>query len=284
MTEIAISVAAKVAEYLVAPIARPFGYLWNHKSNFENLKNEVKKLEGRRDYVRHSVEDARRNGEEIEKHVESWLDNVKNTIDEVSELINGDDHHLKQQADMKCFKGFSCTNLKKLYQHSQKAARLKAGVAGVREEAGKFEKVSYRTIPEETWIESSNNYKAFEARKYILKNIIDALSNPDIDRVGIYGMGGIGKTTLAKEFVRQSKQDELFGEIAFVQVSQTLDIKKIQEEIANKLSLEFCEKTDSGRARRLCDRLKKEEKILLVLDKIWGSLDFEKVGIPFESN
>ncbi|KAK2637738.1 hypothetical protein Ddye_025533 [Dipteronia dyeriana] len=177
MTEIAISVAAKVAEYLVAPIARPFSYLWNHKSNFENLKNEVKKLEVRRDSVQHSVEDARRNGEEIEKHVESWLDNVKNTIDEASELINGDDHHQQQQADMKCFKGFSCINLKKRYQHSQKAARLKAGVAGVREEAGEFEKVSYRTIPEETWIESSNNYEAFEERNNLLTNEMDSQHN-----------------------------------------------------------------------------------------------------------
>ncbi|TXG65880.1 hypothetical protein EZV62_007155 [Acer yangbiense] len=244
----AIFVAAKVAEYLVAPIARLFGYLWNHKNNFENLKNEVKKVEGRRDSVQHSVEDARRNGEEIQNIVKSWLDSVKNTIDEASELINGDDHHQQQQADMKCFKG-SCTNLKKRYQHSQKAARLKAGVAGVRKEAGKFKKVSYLTIPEETWMESSNNNNTFEARKYILKNIIDALSNHDVDWVGIYGMGGVGKTTLAKEVVRQSKQDKLFGEIVFLEVYQTPDIKKIQEEIADRLGLEFYEKTDSGRAR-----------------------------------
>ncbi|KAL5783736.1 hypothetical protein ACOSP7_008765 [Xanthoceras sorbifolium] len=89
MADIAISVAAKVAEYLVAPISRPFSYLWNYKSNLENLKNEVKKLEGTRDSVQHSVEDASRNGKEIEKHVQSWLDSVNNiTIRPRSSLVS----------------------------------------------------------------------------------------------------------------------------------------------------------------------------------------------------
>ncbi|KAK3200589.1 hypothetical protein Dsin_024004 [Dipteronia sinensis] len=141
---------------------------------------------------------------------------------------------------MNRFKGFLDTNLKNRYRHSEKVARFKAGVVGIEEEAGKFEKVLYRTIPEETWIKSSNGYEAFKERKYISKNIIDSLSNPDVKMVGIYGMGGIGKTTLTKEVMRQAKQDELFGELVFVEVSQTPDIKKIQEEIANKLGLEFC--------------------------------------------
>ncbi|KAL5767222.1 hypothetical protein ACOSQ2_014005 [Xanthoceras sorbifolium] len=100
MAEICISVAAKVAEYLVASIARPSSYLWNYRSNLENLKNEVKKLEGTRDSVQHSVEDARRKGEEIENHVQSWLDSVNNIIDEASKVIQEDDdhHHHHQQA------------------------------------------------------------------------------------------------------------------------------------------------------------------------------------------
>ena len=135
-------------------------------------------------------------------------------------------------------------------------------------------------------MESGNNYNAFEARKYILKNIIDALSNPDVDRVGIYGMGGVDKTTLAKEVVRQSKQDELFGEIVFLEVSQTPDIKNIKI-FKKKLQISWVWNFVKRRTldeQGLCDRLKKEEKILLVLDNIRRSLDFEMVGIPFESN
>ncbi|XP_059598675.1 disease resistance protein At4g27190-like [Vitis vinifera] len=44
MAEIAIAIAAKVVEYLVAPIGRPFGYLFNYCSNIDNLVHQVEKL------------------------------------------------------------------------------------------------------------------------------------------------------------------------------------------------------------------------------------------------
>ncbi|KAL5786664.1 hypothetical protein ACOSQ2_009056 [Xanthoceras sorbifolium] len=293
MADIAISVAAKVAEYLVGPITRPFSYLWNYKSNLENLKNEVKKLEGTRDSVQHSVEDARRNGEEIEKHVQSWLDSVNNIIDKASKLISvnniideaskviEDDDH--QQANTRRCKGFACPNLVNRYQRSKKAAKLKV-VVGLEHEAGKFQKVSYRTIPEQTCLQPIKGHQDFESRNSILKDINEALSISDINVVGIYGMGGVGKTMLAKQVAIRAKRDMLFDKIVLVEVSKQLDIKNIQGAIADNLGLQFKEETVPGRANRLYDRLKNEEKILLILDNIWESIDFEKVGIPFEND
>ncbi|KAL5768153.1 hypothetical protein ACOSQ2_014936 [Xanthoceras sorbifolium] len=103
MADIAISVAGKIAEYLVDPIPLTFRYMWNYKSYLENLENEVKTLDGTRNGVQHSVEDARRKGEEIESHVQGWLDRVKNIIRETSELVNEDNH---QQANLQCSRGF----------------------------------------------------------------------------------------------------------------------------------------------------------------------------------
>ncbi|KAK9195019.1 hypothetical protein WN943_003136 [Citrus x changshan-huyou] len=94
-------------------------------------------------------------------------------------------------------------------------------------------------------------------------------------------MGGIGKTTLVKEVARQAREDKLFDRVAFSEVSQTLDIKKIQQEIAENLGLVLQEETESRRASRLYERLKKEEKILIILDNIWKCVDLEAVGIPF---
>ncbi|TXG65722.1 hypothetical protein EZV62_006997 [Acer yangbiense] len=242
MVEIALSVAAKVVEYLVGPIARPFSYIWNYKTNFDNLKTEVRKLEGQIDTVQHSVDEARRNGEQIEQHVSDWLDRVKTMTDEASE-VNGE----SERADMKCFKGL-CPNPKKRYQHSRKAVKKTEAVAGLYDE-GSFPTVSFRTIPEETWIPSYKGYIVFESRMSTLKNILDALSNPDVN---------------------------------MVEVAVKQDIKEIQKEIADKLGLTFTsEESVSGRASRLQQRLKQEEKVLIVLDNIWDKLDLELVGIPF---
>ncbi|KAK2633598.1 hypothetical protein Ddye_028435 [Dipteronia dyeriana] len=274
MAEIAVSVAAKVAEYMVGPIARPFSYIWNYKTNFDNLKTEERKLQDRTQTVPHSIDEARRNGEQIEQHVNDWMDRVKTMTDEVSEVIKEN-----EGANMKCFKGL-CPNPKKRYQHSRNAVKKAKAVARLYE-AGNFQAVSFRTIPEETWIRSYKGYMVFESRMSTLKNILDALSNPDVSMVGIYGAGGIGKTTLAREIAGQAEDKKLFQVVAFVAVAVKPDIKGIQQEIADKLGLTFREESASGRARRLQERLKQEEKILLVFDNIWERLNLEDVGIPF---
>ncbi|KAK9230141.1 hypothetical protein WN944_023108 [Citrus x changshan-huyou] len=63
-------------------------------------------------------------------------------------------------------------------------------------------------------------------------------------------------------------EDKLFDIVVFSEVSQTPDIKKIQQEI------------ESRRASRIFERLRNEKKILVVLDNIWKHLDLETVGIP----
>ncbi|KAK1569173.1 hypothetical protein Q3G72_033429 [Acer saccharum] len=251
MVEIAIAVAGKIAEYMVAPIARPFRYLWNYKSNLENLKTEVEKLEARRGTVERLI----KVGEEPLPHVKNWQERGNRIIVEASEVAEDN----LEQAYVQCCKGFSCPNLMKRYQLSKKAAgKLKTDVVGLEQEAAQFEEVSSHTTPEEIWLRSSEGYEAFESRTFVLRNIIDALCNPDINMVGIYGMGGMGKTTLAKKVARQAKQGNLFDVIIFVEVSKTPVIKNIQQEIGEKFCMKFHEKTDNGRARALYDHLKRE--------------------------
>ena len=114
-----------------------------------------------------------------------------------------------------------------------------------------------------------------------LKDILDALNNPDVNMIGIYGPGGIGKTTIAKEIGKHAEDKKLFNVVAFAEVAVKPDIKYIQQEIAEKLGLTFRDENPSGRARHLQQRLKQEEKVLFVLDNIWERLNLEDVGIPF---
>ncbi|KAK1582139.1 hypothetical protein Q3G72_012181 [Acer saccharum] len=244
MVEIVISVAAKIAEYLVAPVGRPFRYLWNYKTNLENLKNEVEKLEAKRDTVQLSIKP----GEDPMPDVKLWQERANRIIVEIPKVVEDN----PEQANIQCFKGFSCPNLMKRYQRSKKAAKKLKDVLVLEQEAAPFlREVAYPTIPEQTTLQPSKGYVAFESRKSILKDIIDALRDPDVNIVGIYGMGGIGKTALAREVASEAQQHNLFDKRVFVEVSESQDFQIIQGVIADNLGLHFNEESVPGRANRL---------------------------------
>ncbi|KAK9218757.1 hypothetical protein WN943_007394 [Citrus x changshan-huyou] len=162
---------------------------------------------------------------------------------------------------------------------SKEAVRQLDAIVKLRED-GRFERISHSIIPEDTLLMSNKGYEAFKSRISTLNDILGALRNPDISMLGICGMGGIGKTMLAKEVARKAKNNKLFDLVVFSEMSQSPDIRKIQGEIADKLGLTFREESESGRARSLFSRLKKKKRILVILDNIWEHLDLQVVGIP----
>ncbi|KAH9754247.1 AAA domain-containing protein [Citrus sinensis] len=275
MADIILSVIVEAAKCLAPPIYRQMSYLRKSKytSNLQNLKTEVGNLEAERVSKQREVDEAKRRGEEIEKYVEKWLASVNGVIDEAEKFTGVD-----ARANKRCFKGL-CPNLKIRRRLSKEAERQKEAIVKVRE-AGRFDRISYNIIPDDSLLLSNKDYEAFESRMSTLNGILDALKNPDVNMLGIYGMGGIGKTTLAKEVARKAENEKLFDQVIFVEVSQIQDIRKIQGEFADKLGLTLHEETESGRARSLCNRLKKEKRILVILDNIWENLDFQAVGIP----
>ena len=105
MEEIVVTIAAKVAEYLVAPIGRSFGYLFNYRSNIDDLRQQVEKPGDARARWERSVDEAIRNGDEIEADVDKWLLRVSGFMEEAGKFFE-----LEKKANQSCFNG-SCPNL-----------------------------------------------------------------------------------------------------------------------------------------------------------------------------
>ncbi|TXG71318.1 hypothetical protein EZV62_006253 [Acer yangbiense] len=99
MAEIVVSIAAKVAELLVVPIGKHICYPFKYDSNMEDLKQQVEKLINARDRMQHSVDKAKRQGDEIEKDVEKWLNSVDALAAQlvVKSIIDGEEDRAKKK-------------------------------------------------------------------------------------------------------------------------------------------------------------------------------------------
>ncbi|XP_021622263.1 probable disease resistance protein At4g27220 isoform X2 [Manihot esculenta] len=267
-----ISIASKLAEYLFLPIRRQIGYVFNHNSNIQELKVQVEKLQGERQSVQHRVDEAKRHGQDIEDIVDKWLKSVDDANLEVGKFLQDND-----TANMKCFMGL-CPNLKMHYQFSRKATKKKEVVVQIQSE-GKFDRVSYYTSP--PWTGPSKDYEVFESRTLVLKEIVGVLKDDEVNTIGLYGMGGVGKTTLVKEVASQVREQGIFRKVVTTTITHVADIKRIQQEIAEWLGCKLVEETVRVRAARLSEHLKREEKILIILDDIWSRIKLEEIGIPF---
>ncbi|CAJ2639483.1 unnamed protein product [Trifolium pratense] len=246
--EILSSIVGIVAEHTVVPIGRQASYLIFYKGNFSMLVVHVKDLEAAKERITHLVEEEKRNGRKIETDVMNWLEKVDGVIEKANLLQK--DH---RRANARCL-AWSFPNLILRHQLSWKATKIVKDVNEVQEK-GKFDRIGYLpTLDGEASSSSSSSTRGgeiYETRESLKENIMNALAHHNSCNIGVYGLGGVGKTTLVREIAEISKQQKLFDAVVTTHVTKDPEIKTIQGEIAD------------------------------LLDDIWTILDLEKVGIPF---
>ncbi|XP_027348434.1 probable disease resistance protein At5g47260 [Abrus precatorius] len=99
--------------------------------------------------------------------------------------------------------------------------------------------------------------------------------------VGVYGSSTLRKANLTEKISRRVRRDNLFYITVIASVTEKPDQKRIKEELGNMLGFQFGEETVVGRAKHLCDRIKKEQRILVILDDLCAGINLDRVGIPF---
>ncbi|KAL4619482.1 hypothetical protein ACB092_06G082200 [Castanea dentata] len=104
----------------------------------------------------------------------------------------------------------------------------------------------------------------------------------DVRKIGLYGMGGIGKSTVMEHINNCIlKEKNKFDFVIWVSVSKSLNVIQLQHDIARKLECDLAKVEDvRERAAKLKAKFEKRKRYVLILDDMWEAFALEKVGIP----
>ncbi|XVF78692.1 hypothetical protein PTKIN_Ptkin14bG0155900 [Pterospermum kingtungense] len=274
------TVGTLVVEWVAKPVKRQIDYLRHFKDNVEKFKERTEDLENERDWLQHGIKVDGNQLHDIGAGAQVSLEKADHILTDLKSIQQEIDK------DKRCFCG--CPNWWWRYRLSKKLEKKK--LVAISEHLDKMAKFgqpgrtgyrSARTIPIIEFL-LCKDFMASKASEKAFSQIFEAPEDDNVSMIGLWGMGGSGKTTLVREVGNQAEKFNLFDKVVITTVSQNPNFHAIQDEIAKYLD-DFDMIIEQGRrsAQELWLRLQKEKKILIILDDVWADINLkENIGIP----
>ncbi|PHT52170.1 hypothetical protein CQW23_06632 [Capsicum baccatum] len=235
-----------------------FGELVYEREDLETVERNVKQLSDKAVDMRTEIENQERSGRKKRKQqVESWLNEVEQLEKNLREL--------KEEAT----RG----------KEDRGALKKLNGTVAELEQRGDFGDLMCDVYESEECPMQVQPVQA-ETSNQNLEVIWTWLQDENVSSIGIYGMGGVGKTTLAKHIHNRLVNDHRY-QVRWLTVSQGFSIKGLQDELAKFVNLDLSNEEDEHRRSAKLNRaFQKTNKMVIILDDVWDRLSLEKLGDP----
>ncbi|XP_042512003.1 disease resistance protein RPS5-like [Macadamia integrifolia] len=261
---------------LIAPFVQQIKHFTRSSDNVNEMGLVVGDLKATKNDKEHRL-NAAKNAGQVETEVAS------NWFKAVREIEMKADDIEKEYHQRKCAGGW-CVNCWSLYRLSKRSVNLKQQADRYKlnenfDVARPASPKSVKEIPTEPIMENQ------PSTERMLKQMLDCICDPDprLGIIGLYGMGGVGKSTLAGKVNNHFKDSSCFEAVIMVTVSATPNIQTIHTSIGKRLGLDLSKDSEDDAREKLFDALGKR-KFLLILDDVWSKLELKVAGIPHPRN
>ncbi|XP_021277605.1 disease resistance protein RPS2 [Herrania umbratica] len=265
-----ISPLISIVDRLCTAMAPRISNVIHLDRRIQSFTTEVEELKDQRDDLRSRVERAELNGSRRTNEIQRWLARVEVIEAEATSIIEnlGQSRHGLGCLSVNCCSKYNLS--KEIIEKLKEISELKG--------KGAFEKLV--TEPHPAPVEEKPCRPAVGI-SLMLDKVWVFLEEDKVGIIALYGIGGVGKTTLLKTvnnaFLGRAHNYDV---VIWVLVTKEFVVSKIQQAIVARLGLPW-EETEASELRtsKIYNVLKKK-RFLLLLDDVWERIDLGDIGIP----
>jgi len=209
-----------------------------------------------------------------DSNVKDWLDLLKDIVYEVDDLL--DEVSTKAATQKEVSNSFSRIFNRKKIVSIRKLEDIVERLDGILKQKESLDLKEIAVENNQPWKVQPTSledgygiYGRDEDKVAIMKMVLED-SNEQVSVIPIVGMGGVGKTTLARSVFNDGKlKQQIFDLKAWVCVSDIFDIVKVTKTMIEEITQEPCKLSDLNTLQLdLMDKLK-GKRFLIVLDDVW---------------
>ncbi|KAI3962217.1 hypothetical protein MKX01_030767 [Papaver californicum] len=260
--------------FVVGPVLDIVSRLCELDQNLITLETSFNRLKSKRDDINGRIEREESNPAQPAKctnEVMYWLQRVEAFETEVQKIL--EDNEAIMNGGGFFFYCWGRNNCWSAYRLERLVFQKQISFESLLREAGDFQNITYRCQPDPQQI-PTDEVIGMDVK---FKEVLDSLVTEGI--IGLYGMGGVGKTTLLQKVNNEFAKNKHFDLVIFVVVSKDLNIKSIQNQIGEKLGISWREETEIYKRGSDIFKVLRNRKFFLLLDDIWEGIDLERMGV-----
>ncbi|KAL9269626.1 putative disease resistance protein [Drosera capensis] len=264
--------AAEAGKGLYGCLKRKYDYAKHLTENYNKLLTEKQVLICKK-------EDAERRifikGQTMEptKECSFWLHRVEEKNNEVGQL----EMRYNKEKDASCcfFRLFPRAKLSKdILKMTQSVVALKEEMNSMTNTLEQKDIFTDRKLPKEL-----NDVPSITQH---VEKLLNFLKDKEVNRIGIHGSYGVGKTTIMKSLHTRVEKDNMFDSVIWVTVPKDGRVDQIQKAVLERLNVRNEDGGSEDRIGNLISQVLDKKNYLLLLDEVNSAIDLDRIGISHD--
>ncbi|KAK4279301.1 hypothetical protein QN277_011100 [Acacia crassicarpa] len=276
-----IGVIWDAAKCFCGSVEREADLVFDLENNLQLLQVKRKKLDDIKKDAEAQIKESENNPEmKISHQLNGWLQRVEGIQQELKDIEAQGAQEIQNKCSSKCCPKTCMSS----YKLGKNVAKMLKGVDELASEGTIFSKdflVAHK-VPAKAIEMPPDETVGLDL---MFGKVWNGIETENVGVIGLYGMGGVGKTTLLKKINNELGKGSLdFDVVMWVVISKEPNIDSIMDSIRKLIKIGNDDWSQCSNQLEKATKIYgvlKQKKFVLLLDDIWEEIELKLVGVPY---